>query len=388
MGFWSWVFGDQKSIVRATSGIVVNGQPRLIGLERLDGDMFLSSDQVQITFSYELKGEGKTPKLPETIGWRAIVVALPGFLVRKEDNPGTFDISATVAWVNEGVIDFDLHEHTVNMPFNDGPFIRPVVGSRQLGPFLEFHFWTWLTWPDGSGSYRSYKVGDTITGEDGPEVTSSNICQTWRDALRQEYVDFQAAVVPSAGDIKDLPPPLNSGNYYFDAKTMLTIPLPSDPDVSVSIGMDGGLGQKLAQVLAAYHSRAVVEAPITDDSLHLLNGGLMGSPLTVNNMPVFIPKMAQVKVASGYRNPRRNVAVGSKYPVTSKHTLGRALDLVPVQIDGVTTDGSIVALDIHKHLFPTLLQAARSVSSSSIGEDGATPVAIGDHSEDHVHIQW
>lgn len=146
----------------------------------------------------------------------------------------------------------------------------------------------------------------------------------------------------------------------------------------------------VAAVEQALRNRPVVEAPVHSmGELLKLNGGLTGSQLLSNGEPVFISPAATVHIESAYRNPRRNVEVGSKYPVTSKHVWGRAIDIVPTSgTQGVTPSGRTVPLRLHEHVYPTLLQAARSVSPASIGEDGAVQVIIGSPSEDHVHMQW
>jgi hypothetical protein len=94
-------------------------------------------------------------------------------------------------------------------------------------------------------------------------------------------------------------------------------------------------------------------------------------------------------------------------PVTSFHTRGRALDLVP-RVFAVKVNGAprtIVGAELHSQLYPALRKAA-ATHGSAITEDGAQPVPEGccgciiavkdkkgnmvDKSfcEDHVHVQW
>lgn len=109
-----------------------------------------------------------------------------------------------------------------------------------------------------------------------------------------------------------------------------------------------------------------------------------GNPYTVNGKVVRIPRDATVRIASGWRNPRRNERVGSVVKCASQHLLGRALDLVPDIVAGELEDGASVALDLKKHLFPTLWAAAR-LAGFAIAETGNVPVPCGTI-EDHVHV--
>lgn len=81
-----------------------------------------------------------------------------------------------------------------------------------------------------------------------------------------------------------------------------------------------------------------------------------------------------IGISSGYRNPRRNVAVGSHFPVGSRHVWGRALDLTIPAPTAV--------------LWARLRQAGAAAGNTSICEDGPIHVPCGNANVDHVHIQW
>jgi hypothetical protein len=81
-----------------------------------------------------------------------------------------------------------------------------------------------------------------------------------------------------------------------------------------------------------------------------------------------------IGVSSGYRNPRRNVAAGSNFPVTSRHVLGTALDLTVPAANATP--------------WTRLRQAGDDAGNSSICERGPTQVPCTDATVDHVHISW
>lgn len=81
-----------------------------------------------------------------------------------------------------------------------------------------------------------------------------------------------------------------------------------------------------------------------------------------------------IGVSSGYRNPRRNVEVGSEFPVGSRHVWGTALDL--------TVPGA------NATLWTRLRNAGANAGNTSICEDGPTQVLCTSPRVDHVHIHW
>lgn len=320
---------------------------------------------------------GKTP--PEQFQWVACLSEL--------DSTG----KRMTVWTDTGIQPISA-TNTVSFRIPTLSAMLHTRGSRSAGPYLELICGCALL------PLQSPLIPPRIGEPPGVGGIGIGALQTESDALRQEYINFQSSWIPSEDDIVDMVKPFNVGNYYTEGFTFppelakereILVKLWGDKYLDGSgLGINSRLEEHYEKVLSSYRGRLVVEAPRLA-SLHLLNG-LVGTPLIVEGSPVYLPNdsRTKIKIASAYRNPRRNVDVGSKYPVTSKHVLGRALDLVPLPVSGLLPDGSEVELDLHRHLFPTLLQAARSASHSSLGEDGAKPVPIGDHSEDHVHIQW
>lgn len=195
----------------------------------------------------------------------------------------------------------------------------------------------------------------TISGNDIEtrlsDTTFGPLTQDETDRLRQEYYDYNIPV-PARGDVVPfLGPGFNQGNY----------------GVQLSVG----LNTRYNAIVAAYRGRPVSV---------VING------LTYNTT---IPANAPVTISSGYRNPQRNRAVGSRIP-DSSHTRGRALDLVPsvvhvvVMVNGARVR---VPLSLHGVLYPAL-QAAAATQGTAIAEQGAIQVPVGDPREDHIHVQW
>jgi hypothetical protein len=165
------------------------------------------------------------------------------------------------------------------------------------------------------------------------------------DTLRQEYFDFRTVIPDRAIVLPSLGPGLNRGIY----------------GVQLSVNMPD-------------HYDGIVRA-------------YAGSSVVVDGQSVQIPAAAAcIVTTSGFRNPRRNVAAGSIYPTSSRHILGRALDLQPVAVP-VLVNGRRTVLDLHRVLYPALHRAA-STQGSAIAEKGADPVPVGDSREDHIHVQW
>jgi len=233
-------------------------------------------------------------------------------------------------------------------------------GSAEPGPILLFDY----SWSFDKGNIRR-----ALVGQQAP-VTAHAITSDEVDCLRQEYIDLDAEVIPDREEIVPIESAFNKGNY--------------------SVGLNAGMQEKFSKVLAGYRGHVVLHEPIPDmKGLRNLNTSLLAEPFIHEGEPVFIPNDALLIVKSGYRCPRRNVGVAhSLFPITSKHVWGRALDLAPRTTLGVTPSGKKVPLIVHSHLYPTLLSAARAISTAAIGEHGTKPVPIGDASEDHVHLQW
>jgi len=184
------------------------------------------------------------------------------------------------------------------------------------------------------------------------------------DTLRQEYLDFGASsgppfkgpFVPKRSDVVHSVGTLNTGNYR--------------------VQLDSSLAGHRDGVIAAYRGRQVVD--------------VNGNAVTFNDHTVTIPEDATVTITSAYRNPRRNVAVGSQNPLGSRHVWGAALDLVPDFTTGVAADGSTVDLEEFEHIYPTLRDAALTQGFAFREDKHGKNIDKGESTlnPDHVHLQW
>jgi hypothetical protein len=202
-----------------------------------------------------------------------------------------------------------------------------------------------------------YIISVVMASNGRPESTLEQILQDEKSILRQEYVDFATQPLPAnmVGQPPDPPArsalmlhlgPFNTGNYQYVAN--------------------------LADMQARFNN---------------IVSSYRGQPVTVNGQVVQIPQTAGVTLASAYRNPQRNRAIGSVH-LNSLHVLGRALDLIPATPVTVQVAGHPVHLGIHAHLFPALAAAA-ATQGTAIAETNATnQVAIGNSDENHIHVQW
>jgi hypothetical protein len=164
------------------------------------------------------------------------------------------------------------------------------------------------------------------------------------DTLRQEYQDILQPVPTRSEIVPTLGTPWNKGNY--------------------NVQRDNNLQARRDSILAAYRGLSVTNA----------------------GLAVTIPAGAQISVSSAFRCPQLNKAIGSVHP-ESLHTRGRALDLVPLPVT-VIVNGTAVNLDLHNTLYPALDRAVRSQGLSSLPEQSAIPVPLGDPRENHIHTQW
>jgi hypothetical protein len=165
-----------------------------------------------------------------------------------------------------------------------------------------------------------------VDAEAGGARGSFNMIQDETDIIRQEYIDLGPTTPPARSSI--VAPTIatyNTGNY--------------------SLIVDGGM----------------------DNALNNTNTEFQALTPVGSIAPA-------ISVSSGYRNPRRNVAAGSQFPVTSRHVWGTALDL--------TVPGA------NATLWARLRLAGANAGNSSICEHGPTQVLCNDASVDHVHIQW
>ncbi|MCB1126476.1 MAG: hypothetical protein KDM81_08280 [Verrucomicrobiae bacterium] len=228
-----------------------------------------------------------------------------------------------------------------NRTNHDVPSAKWTTGSRVPNPPIAFDI---------------SALDDSV--EPPLEAKSSSVGrieQDETDTLREEYFDFQGEIPPRSEIVPSLGPDYNKGNYTVQRNFQMQ--------------------ERYRKILQAFRS----------------------STITLDGQAVAIPANARVTVG-GFRCPRLNVAVGSRFPVTSYHTRGRALDLVPV-VGPVWVNGKrrqLTTAEIHSQVYPALLQAAKT-QGRAITEDGAQPVPKGCfgcslagriYTEDHVHVEW
>jgi len=170
-----------------------------------------------------------------------------------------------------------------------------------------------------------------------------SLLQDQTDTLREEYYDFNVPVPSRNVIVPSLGATYNESPY----------------SVQASVDLPG----HYSAILSAYRS----------------------STLIIGTQSIPIPSTANVVISSAFRNPRRNLAIGSVHP-NSKHTVGQALDLQPVPTFAVI-DGVRTMLDLHDDFYPALATAA-ATQGTAIAEQGAVPVSIGDIHENHIHVQW
>ena len=165
-----------------------------------------------------------------------------------------------------------------------------------------------------------------VEAQAGGRTGTFDLTQDETDIIRQEYLDLGPRTPPDRTSI--VSPTIatyNTGNY--------------------SLIVDGGMDN-------AFNN--------TETAFQALTPAGAAAP--------------QIGVSSGYRNPRRNVAAGSEFPVGSRHVWGTALDL--------TVAGA------NATLWTRLRTAGANAGNSSICENGPTRVPCTDANVDHVHIQW
>jgi hypothetical protein len=160
----------------------------------------------------------------------------------------------------------------------------------------------------------------------GGQTAAFDLTQDETDIIRQEYIDLGPTRPPARSSI--VAPTIatyNTGNY--------------------SLIVDGGMDNAMTN---------------TEREFQTLTPAGTAAPA--------------IGVSSGYRNPRRNVAAGSEFPVTSRHVWGTALDL--------TVPGA------NATLWARLRAAGANAGNTSICENGPTQIPCNNPSVDHVHIHW
>lgn len=327
--------------------VLTNGGPcdfgttRLIGaglrlnLTQLDRATFVTTDRVSLQASVGAPVSGVA--VTWTVEGRDAANGITGFPVdeaRATNGEGTSTFSFVPSDNSTLVIDRRT---------------RWTTGSRAANPPIKFEV----------------KAKIALEGEEFEVLLSEEsgqglLSQDETDRLRQEYYDYN-------------------------------IPVPGRGEVVASLGArynQGNYGTQLSVDLPGYYNRAVAAYSGSQVMISVLVNGQ-----TFTNVPAAIPVNAPVTISSGYRNPQRNKAVGSLFP-DSRHTRGRALDLVPnvvqVQVQVVVNGQPVtqrVPLSLHQTLYPALYAAAATVGTA-IAEQGSTPVAVGDPRENHIHVQW
>jgi hypothetical protein len=173
-----------------------------------------------------------------------------------------------------------------------------------------------------------YKVSVTIMGL----KKVLNLVQDEIDILRQEYIDFQTNWIPSRNEIHLAENSAwNTGNYRYIATEAGNV----FEDAFNSISNSWADACQLANI----------ENP----------------GLTLN---------------SAYRNPRRTIAVGSP-SVNSKHTLGRAMDIVP--------SGGTININTWIRLKNAAISAGYQDSHC---DNSGTWVDNNCGQANHIHVQW
>ncbi|MEK7810855.1 MAG: DUF4157 domain-containing protein [Pseudomonadota bacterium] len=244
------------------------------------------------------------------------------FTAEIEGLPDAGALSSQTAWSVHGVSadsgngNPSVATNRSNFSFTPNPTNRPTTGSRTPNDPIK------------------YRVEAQVAGSSA----TYDLEQDESDIIRQEYIDLGPVVSPRRSDIS-IPsiPTFNTGNY----------------SCIVDRGMNTALTNTRAQFQSLTQQAAAPDA---------------GVPAAA---PVPI---AAITVESGYRNPRRNVAVGSPFPVGSRHVWGSALDL------GVAGANAT--------LWDRLRTAGQNAGNTSICEVGPTQVLCNNANVNHVHIQW
>ncbi len=215
-------------------------------------------------------------------------------------------------------------------------------------------------WQNGSKSAPNTAISYDITAKTASQSGTTTLTQNETSILRQEYFDYKVIPIPEYSEfVQSLGGGFNRGNY--------------------GVQLSNNLDTRYNAILAAYRGRAITV--------------LYGKK---DKYPSTIPNTATLTISSGYRNPQRNKAEGSKYTTTSRHVVGRALDLVPdattvtIMVKGVPVEVPIAFNGplFHSALYPALGTAA-GTQGAAIAEDGSKPVVpIGNKKENHIHVQW
>ena len=214
--------------------------------------------------------------------------------------------------------------------FTPNPTNRPTAGSRTPNDPIQYHV-------------EAQVAGVTAT---------TNLVQDETDTIRQEYIDLGPTAPPARAEI--VVPSIatfNTGNY--------------------ALIVDRGLNNALTNTQTQFQTLTQQAAAPGPGAAAPAAPGTVPATGPVAAPP---PPVPAITVESGYRNPQRNVAVGSNFPVTSRHVWGSALDF------GVAGANAV--------LWARLRQAGQNAGNTSICEHGPTQIPCNDPTVDHVHIQW
>ncbi len=241
-------------------------------------------------------------------------------------SPDAGTLAGQVAWTVQGVStdSGNGNPHSAAnqnaFVFTPNPINRPTTGAAVANDPIR------------------YRVDARV----GSITTSHDLTQDQADIVRQEYIDFGAVPPHRSEVVAPAIATFNTGNY----------------SVIVDRGMNNALTNTQAQ-FQTLTQLAAAPAP--------------GTASPDAGVPAPAPGPA-ISVTSGYRNPRRNVHVGSVLPVTSRHVWGSALDL------GVAGANAT--------LWDRLRLAGANAGTTSICEHGPTQLPCNDPTINHVHIQW
>lgn len=272
---------------------------------------------------------GNTFVSSETISFAAQVTGVPN----------AADLINQVSWTvrsvsaNSGTGSPATATSKSQFSFKPNPTNRPTTGSRSANAPIQI----------------------AVDAQASGATTSANLEQDEADIIRQEYVDFGATPPGRGSLVSPANANFNVGNYSLIVDNGLATALSTT--VAKFQQLTQAAAQPAAAAVAPTAPTAAAAAPVAAPV-----------PPTAPSAPV-----PAISVESGYRNPRRNVAAGSNFPVTSRHVWGSALDLSVTGADAL--------------LWQRLRNAGAS-AGTSICEDGPTQKECNDASVDHVHVQW
>lgn len=259
------------------------------------------------------------------------------------------------------------------------PGPRPLTGSRTPNDPLGYNVRSSINAAEINSQFSFFDV----------VLPLDQLRQDERDRIRQEYVDFNTNAIPARTTIVAATNASFRGNYNLIVDNGLT-----NIYTNVTTGFNNLLRndvQTVAVGTGALPPNTVVVSP--GDPIMVVGALLSTTPrgddqVVGNNIVAGPNGIAEtdannqignvqyvLTVSSGYRNPRRNLAVGSQ-SANSYHVYGRALDIVVPAVPGRT----------RAELY-CILEQAGSNYAFAISEVGATPATCNNASVDHVHVR-